>query len=208
MVENIIMVALPFKVTPTMSITRPYHPTSRYYFIVMLVILVGATAGLIFMCAYYFLFHKSRHTIRDTNLGWLARLCEWREQDEDEITVTVSHDENNARSPARGGDLTLDGGDELSHDLRNTDATNYQVHSYDMVSTRPVPESDTDAPSSTSLLNTNIVKFVTSSPNPESGSQHERLLVQGDVFQETANRPSVLEGDDSDTEHDTRHIVV
>ena len=209
MVENIIMVALPFKVTPIMYITRPFHPTSRYYFIVMLTILVGATAGLIFMCAYYFLFHKSRHSIRETNIGWLARLCEWRKQDEDEITVTVSNGQNHAVYPSDLREFVPNGNGELSRDIQTTEASSYHTHFDGGTPTSHTAETDADLPSSTSLLNANIVKFVTSSANPESGSQRERLLVQGDVHQETANRPSVLEGDDdSDAEHDTMHIVV
>ena len=71
------MVGLPYFHTPTRTYDPEYKPWSDFHTTSTLLVLLFSAVGLIFMGTYYFFFHGAKETISDTNLTWLAKVCEW-----------------------------------------------------------------------------------------------------------------------------------
>lgn len=75
LIENIIMVALPFKMKPTELIYPMHEPGTVYYKVVTIVVLIGTAVGLILLAFYYFCLHRERSTIRSDHFACLSYCC-------------------------------------------------------------------------------------------------------------------------------------
>lgn len=76
-VENLLMVTAPYRQRPTQPVDLRLHgPGTPYYNGIVSLVCVASAAGLFIMAFYYFLFHRSRSTIRHMHCSWLERhLC-------------------------------------------------------------------------------------------------------------------------------------
>ncbi len=223
MVENIVMVAIPFRYSFPGSVNPVHEPGSKYYLAMTLSVLVGSAVGLIFMALYYFVFHKSRHTIRDTNLGWLARICEWSKasreaagdpdlpdhahrgrpgasRDPDKIYISQDGNDNQGEEEDAGEDCVRDPESGMIRNSAELPDREYQPG----MGTDP----DTDTTSRATLLNHNVLKPA----NQDVGLRifkGRREAVMKEMAEQClgegpgcASRPSVLEGEDEDEDED------
>lgn len=226
-IENVLMVCLPYGHEPAHKISPVYKAGTKYHIAITMTVLVSTVLGLVFMTIYYFLFHKSKHTIRHTHLSWLARLCEWanksnvipdlgRSQNSD-VRLYVDDGELGAKLPGEQDRLT-----ELPVE---SGSPNYRPKTSESGSSfRPILSEDVDQ----SLLeddDDDAVKYGEPSlalcaggaggggPSLELLSPDDEAEVK-ETARTTANRPSVLEGDDEDSDQDPDidrrpiHIVV
>ncbi len=90
MIENVLMVALPYGIQPYATVHPQHYPGTEYYKMITIVILIGSALGMIFMAIYYFGLHKSRSTIRYSHFSWLEKCCSCLHNDE-ELAVGVPH---------------------------------------------------------------------------------------------------------------------
>lgn len=77
LVENIVMVGLAYVHQPLLSSAETFAPWSDFHKTATLLVLLWSSIGLTFMGTYYFFFHGANESISDTNLSWLAKVCEW-----------------------------------------------------------------------------------------------------------------------------------
>ena len=197
-VENIIMMCLPYGPSPVHVINPIYKAGTRYYIAMTLTVLICTVGGLIFMSIYYFFFHRSRQTIRHTHLGWLARICEWANKPGGQDMVRDERD--HVRLYVEDGEGSAKPGDEKDRltqqtATETTQTVNYRPQSVTSGGFQVLRDADVDR----ALLEDETLKYV------DAGAGG-RLLISDiaspDVDCESASRPSVLEGDDEDSDHD------
>ena len=231
-VENILMVCLPYSYGPAHRINPAYQAGTRYHVAVTLIVLVSTVLGLVFMTMYYFLFHKSKHTIRHTHLGWLARLCEWANkpqhiQDLDnsqergnDVRLYVDDGELGSKVPGEGDRLTEVPVDPTHGPTGNSHCAHYRAPPPDC-SFRPTLALSSEVDVDQSLLEEDEedgVKYGDAGHGPslELLSPDENMDATKAAALDAATRPSVLEleGDDEDSDQDPAtdrrpmHVVV
>ena len=77
LLENIVMVGLPYVQEPFLSYSEDMEPWSDFHKTATALVLLFSSIGLMFMGTYYFFFHGANETISDTSLQWLAKVFEW-----------------------------------------------------------------------------------------------------------------------------------
>ena len=75
LLENVLMVALPYGVAPMYLVHRDYAVGSSFYRSVTVMVLVGSAVGLIIMSVYYFFLHRSRSDIQQSHLSCFGDIC-------------------------------------------------------------------------------------------------------------------------------------
>ncbi len=69
MLENILMVALPYGIRPLYPIRRDYTPGSNFYDGITIFVLVASAVGLVIVSIYYFFLHKSHKDILQSHFS-------------------------------------------------------------------------------------------------------------------------------------------
>lgn len=72
LLENILMVALPYGVDPLYAVHQEYAPNSQFYRGVTIMVLVGSAIGLVIVSVYYFFLHRSRDDIQESHFSCLG----------------------------------------------------------------------------------------------------------------------------------------
>ena len=216
-VENVIMVSLPYAIDPVIKVPKQHLPGSRYYYCVTIFVLVGSAIGLCFMAVYYFLLHKSKRTIRENHLSWLSRVCVWANKNEEHEPRAPA-----AQSPEANRLFVTE---EEAANLQNS----RQVRDIGVEQEHLLPDHSLDEsgppPSYRSALRGDERQARYVSPDSSrpsfSADDNDYKGTLSDIDAQSrpslnTTRPSVLSGDDdmkdfdSDQDHDTRplHVVV
>lgn len=219
-IENIIMVSVPYALKTTQVRPKIHLPGSQYYYVITVCVLVGSAVGLCFMAIYYFLLHRSKATIQEQHLNWLSRFCIWSNKEEDAparpMTTQSSPDgsrflvceEENANMRS-----VMDENVEHEHLLTVTNELDESGPPPSYRSTITCHHGNSVHTNSRGSLDDGEFK---SSGNGEDGRGSGDGNDYGEGMQHHTGRPSVLSGDDdmrdydSDQDQDTRplHVIV
>ncbi len=74
LLENVLMVSLPYGVGPVLPVHRDYIPGSSFYRSVTIMVLVGSAIGLVILATYYFFLHRSRDDIQESHFSCFGDL--------------------------------------------------------------------------------------------------------------------------------------
>ncbi len=90
MLENILMVALPYGIRPLYPIERDYAPGSNFYDGITIFVLVASAVGLVIVSIYYFFLHKSHKDIAQSHFSCFGDCIEFSPPKDNRVPIDDS----------------------------------------------------------------------------------------------------------------------